>query len=159
MRPRGPGLALAALGAAMVFAPGAAHGGVQIANAWMRPAAAGAASADVYADLRASAPVTLTGVRTSAARKVEIVLVEPRSVGPARVVESLPLPAGETRFALRGSVLRLVDLKERLVNGSPVTLTFEFVDAAGGKSSVEAPIAVRGLVAPPAPTAAPDAPR
>ncbi len=149
MRSRGPGLIVAALGAALAFAP-AAHGGVQVVNVWMRPASAGAASADVYADLRTSVPVTLTGVRTSSARKVEIVIVDPRSAGPARVVESHALPAGETRFALRGSVLRLVDLKERLVNGSPITLRFEFVDAAGAKSSLEAPVEVRGLVAPPA---------
>lgn len=133
----------------------AAHAEPRIANAWMRPAAAGAASADAYADIRTAEPVTLVGVRTSAARAVEIVVADPGNAGTARAVERLALPAGETRFALRGSVLRLLDIRTTLANGSPVVLAFEFVDARGAKSTVETPVQVRGLVVPAAPVPGP----
>ena len=120
----------------------------QIRNAWMRPAAAGA-SADAYADVVTERPLTLARVRTPLARAVEIVVLDPRDPGDKpKVVDKLALKAGETRFALKGSVLRLVDLKSTLSLDKPVPLAFEFVDDAGQKSVVEILVQVRGLLPP-----------
>lgn len=143
-----PALALAAVALA---APVAARAETTIANAWMRPAAAGAASADAYADVRVDAAATLVAVRTPVARRVDLVLHDPRDPASVpRVVDKVALPPGETRFALKGSVLRLVDVKDAIAPGEPVPLRFEFVDASGKAYAVEAKVQVRGLVAPPA---------
>jgi copper(I)-binding protein len=120
----------------------------QIQNAWMRPALAGA-SADAYADVVTERPLTLARVRTPVAREVEIVLLDPRDPGATpKVVDRLDLKAGETRFALKGSVLRLVDLRSTVTTERPVPLAFEFVDDAGVKSVVEVLVQVRGLLPP-----------
>jgi copper(I)-binding protein len=119
-----------------------------IQNAWMRPALAGA-SADAYADVITERPLTLARVRTPLARAVEIVLLDPRDPNDRpKVVDKLALKAGETRFALKGSVLRLVDLRSTITTERPVPLTFEFVDDAGEKSVVEILVQVRGLLPP-----------
>jgi len=140
-----------ALACAITFAAEVARAEPAVANAWMRPAPSGAKSADAYADLRTDAPVTLVAVRTSAARRVDLVLHDPRDAASVpRVVDKLALPAGETRFALKGSVLRLVDVARPIVPGEGVVLAFEFVDAAGRTSGVEARVEVRGFAALPA---------
>jgi len=144
-----------ALVLALAAAPVSALAAPQIANAWMRPVAAGTASADAYADVRTDAPITLVAVRTPVARAVEIVVHNPKDpASTPHVVDRLALPAGETRFALRGSVLRLVGVLGTAAPGQPVPLAFEFADATGGKVVVEAFVEVRGLVA-----AQPAAPR
>ena len=135
----------AACALAATFAAGAAP---LVQNAWMRPALAGT-SADAYADVVTERPLTLSRVRTPVARAVEIVLLDPRDPGATpKVVDKLDLKAGETRFALKGSVLRLVDLKSTLSLDKPVPLAFEFVDDAGQKSVVEILVQVRGLLPP-----------
>lgn len=150
-RPASARVRALALVAATLASAGAARAETTIANAWMRPAPAGAASADAYADVRVDAPATLVAVRTPAAARVDIVVRDPRDPASApRVVDKLALPAGETRFALKGSVLRLVDVKSAIGPGAPVSLRFEFVDAAGKASAVDAGVQVRGFVAPPA---------
>jgi len=143
-------LVAAVFAAALAATAAAAHAAPQIANAWMRPVAAGAASADAYADVRTDVPLTLVAVRTPVARSVEIVVLDPKDrAGKPNVVDKLALPVGETRFALKGSVLRLVDVTSTVAPGQPVPLAFEFADAAGGKLVVEALVQVRGLVAAP----------
>ena len=118
----------------------------RIENAWMRPAHAGA-SADAYADVITERPLTLARVRTPLARAVEIVLLDPRDPNDKpKVVDKVALKAGETRFALKGSVLRLVDLRASVTNERPVPLSFEFVDDAGQTSVVEVLVQVRGLL-------------
>ena len=139
-----------ALGFAALAAAAPAFAAPEIANAWMRPAAAGSASADAYADVRTVVPVTLVAVRTPVARSVEIVVRDPRDpAGTPGTVERLALPAGETRFALKGSVLRLVDVASAVAPGQLVPLAFEFVDASGARMAVETNVQVRGLVAAP----------
>ena len=119
-----------------------------IQNAWMRPAVAGA-SADAYADVISERPLTLARVRTPLARAVEIVVLDPRDPNDKpKVVDKLALKAGETRFALKGSVLRLVDLRSTVTIERPVPLAFEFVDDAGETSVVEILVQVRGLLPP-----------
>ena len=147
-------LALAAAFAALAAAPLPALAAPQIANAWMRPVAAGSASADAYADVRTEAPLTLVAVRTPVARAVEIVVHDPKdAASKPRVVERLALPVGETRFALRGSVLRMVAVTSTVAPGHPVPVAFEFADATGARVVVDALVEVRGLFAaqPPAP--------
>ena len=126
----------------------AAHAAPIIQNARMRPALAGG-SADAYADVITERPLTLARVRTPVARAVEIVLLDPRDPdAKPKVVDKLDLKSGETRFALKGSVLRLVDLRSTLTQERPVPLAFEFVDDAGEKSVVEILVQVRGLLPP-----------
>ncbi len=126
----------------------AAHAAPIVQNAWMRPAHAGA-SVDAYADVITERPLTLARVRTPVARAVEIVILDPRDpAATPKVVDTLALKAGETRFALKGSVLRLVDLRSTLSLERPVPLAFEFVDDAGEKSVVEVQVQVRGLLPP-----------
>jgi len=125
-----------------------AHAAPIVQNAWMRPALAGT-SADAYADVITERPLTLARVRTPVARAVEIVLLDPRDPAAVpKVVDKLALKPGETRFALKGSVLRLVDLNATLSLDRPVPLAFEFVDDAGEKSVVEVLVQVRGLLVP-----------
>ena len=143
---------VAAFAIAALAAPALAQSPPTIANAWMRPAAAGA-QVDAYADIRTAAPVTLAGVRTASAGRVEIVLMDPPGSGELKVVPSLALPAGVTRFALKGSVLRLVDVRAPLSNGDPVVLSFDFRDAAGATTTVDAPVTVRGFMPAPPPPA------
>ena len=138
-------IAVATCALAVTFSAGAAP---LIQNAWMRPALAGA-SADAYADVVTERPLTLARVRKPVARAVEIVLLDPRDPNDKpKVVDKLALKAGETRFALKGSVLRLVDLRSTLTTERPVPLSFEFVDDAGEKSVVEVLVQVRGLLPP-----------
>ena len=135
----------AACALAATFAASAAP---LVQNAWMRPALAGA-SADAYADVVTERPLTLSRVRSPVARAVEIVLLDPRDpLATPKVVDKLDLKAGETRFALKGSVLRLVDLRSTITIERPVPLAFEFVDDAGEKSVVEVLVQVRGLLVP-----------
>jgi len=148
-------LVLAALLAAP--APALAQEPPQIVNAWMRPAVPGS-TVDAYADIRTGVPLVLTGVKSASAARVDIVLMDPPGSGDLKVVPELALPAGQTRFALKGSVLRLVEVQAPLGNGDPVTLRFEFRDAAGRRSSVDAPVTVRGFAPAPPPPPIPPAP-
>jgi hypothetical protein len=137
--------AIAACASALAIDAGAAP---QIQNAWMRPALAGT-SIDAYADVITERPLTLARVRTPLARAVEIVVLDPRDPNDKpKVVDKLALNAGETRFALKGSVLRLVDLGTTVTIERPVPLAFEFVDDAGETSVVEILVQVRGLLPP-----------
>ena len=141
-------IAVAAL-VATLCASGIADAAPRIANAWMRPAAAGAPSADAYADIVTETALTLVRVRTPVARAVEIVLLDPRDPAASpRVVDKVAIPSGETRFALRGSVLRLVDVRSALTPERPVPLAFEFADYLGEKIVVETLVQVRGLLPP-----------
>jgi len=143
--------------AAVLAAPALAQEPPQVVNAWMRPAVPGS-NVDAYADIRTGAPIVLSGVRTASAARVDIVLMDPPGSGELKVVPEVALPAGQTRFALKGSVLRLVEVQAPLANGDPVMLRFEFRDAAGRRSSVDAPVTVRGFAPAPPPPPLPPVP-
>jgi len=151
------GLPAALVLAAVLAAPAFAQEPPQIVNAWMRPAVPGS-DVDAYADIRTGVPIVLAGVRTASAARVDIVLMDPPGSGELKVVAELALPAGQTRFALKGSVLRLVEVQAPLANGDPVMLRFEFRDAAGRRSSVDAPVTVRGFASAPPPPPLPPVP-
>jgi len=141
---------------------------VQLANGWMRPAAAGQASVDAYVDIRSDTPLTLIAVTTPVARRVDLVAgTMTDNDYKTKVVPVFDVPAGrELRFALRGNVLRLVDIKRSLGNADPVPLRFEFRDANQREVIATTQLQVRGLIAPqPSPpppagaSAAADAPK
>jgi copper(I)-binding protein len=129
-----------------------AHAGVTFADGWMRPAAAGAASAEAYIDVAADDALTLVGVTTPVAASVELVQGQV-SAGEYRtnVVRQVAIAAKSTyRFARFGNVLRLSRLAQDVRSGDSVVLTFTFQDAAKRTSTASATIVARG-VADPAP--------
>jgi copper(I)-binding protein len=141
-------LALAAV--LLAAAPTQARAEVELANGWMRPAYAGQPSAAVYVDIRAEQPVRLVGANVALAKRVELVLVEPPSNDPAthRVVAELPVAVGrETRLALGGSHLRLLDVVRDVPPGERWPLELLFVDASGRRFSATTEVLVRGLMA------------
>jgi periplasmic copper chaperone A len=138
--------------AAVVLAtsPFAANAQVSLANAWMRPAAAGQKEAQVYVDIRAAEPVKLVSARTPAAKRAELVLLDPPQpdTGKLRVVREIAVPANqETRLAYRGSHVRLLELQRAANPGEKLPLELTFVDAKGKRTSLATDVLVRGLVA------------
>ncbi len=141
-------LALAAV--LLAAAPTQARAEVELASAWMRPAYAGQPSAAVYVDIRAERPARLVGANVALAKLVELVLVEPPSNDPAthRVVAELPVAGGrETRLALGGSHLRLLEVTRDVQPGERWPLELLFVDASGRRFSATTEVLVRGLMA------------
>ncbi len=121
---------------------------IKLANAWMRPAYAGQPAHEAYVDITSDTPLKLRKVSTSAAKAVEIVILERKAEGVAtpKVVKSFDIPAGkETRFALHGNVLRLKAIQRALDPAQTVPLTLEFTDAKGRKHSASTDALVRGL--------------
>ncbi|HEX2560087.1 copper chaperone PCu(A)C [Phenylobacterium sp.] len=139
----------AALAAATLAAPALAHmpGGLEVVQAWSRPAAAGMTGAG-YMTIRnrGKQAQTLVKVETPAAKKVEMHrTVTEGGVSRMQPVGQLVIPAGgEAKFAPGGQHLMLVGLARPLKAGQhvPATLTF----ASGVK--VKADIVV-GTAAPP----------
>lgn len=138
-----------AIAAALIS--GALHAAeVKLANAWMRPAQAGSATARVYVDIESSVTLDLIGATTPVARSAQIVLVR-QIDDPASevVVKSLSIPFGTTtRLAYRGNHLRLAGINRDLGNGTPVPLTLTFRDAAGKSVKATTNVLVRGLLLP-----------
>ncbi|MFO1413173.1 MAG: copper chaperone PCu(A)C [Burkholderiales bacterium] len=123
---------------------------ITVSGAWMRPAPAGAEAARVYVDIASTAPVELVGASSPAAARVLLVRVH-RIDDPTseEVVPSMPVAAGKpTRLAYRGDHLRFVDVKQDLANGTPVTVTLVFRDAAGKETRATAGVSVRGMLMP-----------
>ena len=148
MRGGRSGLAVAALGAALALVP-AARAEVTLANAWLRPAAAGAEAALVYVDIRATDALDLVGARSPFARGAELVLVDPPDPDPTarRVVAKIPVAAGgETRLAYLGSHVRLTGVTRDLVPGMRVPVELTFADAQGNRRTATADALVRGIV-------------
>jgi copper(I)-binding protein len=150
------------VGVSALFASALLHAAeVQLANAWMRPAPAGAEAARAYVDIRSDATLDLVGATTPVARSVAIVHVG--KIGdPAteEVVKSFAVLGGTTtRLAYLGDHLRLTGVTRDVANGDPVPLTLIFKDAAGQRVEATTRITVRGLLLPQqVPDAARDAP-
>jgi copper(I)-binding protein len=128
----------------------AAAADVKLDNAWMRPAYAGQAQAMVYVDIRASEPLRLVAARSPAAKRAELVVVDPPGAPPDqhRVVPELPVSgSGVTRLAYLGSHVRLLDVGEDLYAGRSLVLELEFVDARGKRHRASTEAVVRGIAA------------
>jgi copper(I)-binding protein len=156
--------ALAALiaGAAFALMPTVAQAvDIALVNGWMRPAAVGQASADAYVDVRSDSALKLVAVTTPAAQRVDLVAGAMNDGAyETKVVKTFDVPAKrELRFALKGNVLRLVDIRKTLTNADAVPLRFEFKDENNRDVTATVDLQVRGLLAPRAPaTAAPPVP-
>ena len=138
------------LAAALALSSLAANAQVTLANAWMRPAAAGQAEAQVYVDIQSSEALKLVGANTPAAKRIELVLLDPPSpdTGKLSVVREIPVPANrETRLAFRGSHLRLVEVTRAANPGDRIPIELELVDANGKRRVAATDVLVRGLVA------------
>jgi copper(I)-binding protein len=149
--------------AALAFACGALPAqavDIALGSAWMRPAAAGS-DARAYVDIRSDAPLTLVGATSPVARRVELVVVKATDgTDPGKVARRIPVPAdAPTRLAYKGSHLRLVGVRQDIVNGKSVPITLQFTGAGGKRYSATADVQVRGIVVPhadaPAPAGAP----
>jgi len=141
-------LALAASVCASAGDPTPAN--IVLKTAWMRPAAAGMAEAQVYVDIVSAADLVLVGASTPAAGKVELVEVTQKGdQSDAKVVASMPVPAGKmTRLAYRGSHLRLVEITRDLGNGTTVPVTLAFKSPDGKEVTATFNAQVRGLLTP-----------
>jgi copper(I)-binding protein len=136
-----------ACAAALAALPAAAD--VTLANAWLRPAAAGAAEAPVYVDIRSTEALELVGARSPAARGAELVLVDPPDPDPTarKVVARIAVAAGrETRLAYLGSHVRLTGISRDLAPGMRVPVELTFADAQGRQRTVATEALVRGIV-------------
>jgi len=144
-------VAAAALAAAPALAAPAsgAAAEIRLSTPWMRPAAAGS-DARAYLDIASDRPVTLVGASSPMARSVEIrVVKETDGVDPGKAVKSLAVvPGTPTRLAYKGNHLLLRGLKKAADNATPVPVVLTFRDAQGRRSTAEANLQVRGIVAP-----------
>ena len=125
---------------------------IVLKNAWMQPAAAGAAKAGVYLDLRTDVSLKLVGATSPMAKSVAIVLVDrnPNGTLAERTVKEVDLPGGkELRFAFNGDRLELRDIGENLTTGAFVPLTLHFVEGPNLRPTVEIGVLVRGVIPPP----------
>lgn len=139
----------ATLACAAAFATGSALADVTLANAWLRPAPAGAAEAAVYVDIRSTEGLDLVGARSPAARGAELVRVDPPDPDPTarRVVARIPVAADrETRLAYLGSHVRLTGVTVDLLPGMRIPVELTFADATGTSRTVATEALVRGIV-------------
>jgi hypothetical protein len=139
----------AALAFAACLASGSAVAEVALANAWLRPATAGADDVQVYVDIRSTEALELVGARSPAARDAELVLVDPPDPDPTarRVVEKIAVAAErETRLAYLGSHIRLKGVLRDLPPGTRIPLELTFADANGRRRTVTTEALVRGVV-------------
>ena len=137
-------------GAALAAGPATgAAAEIRLSAPWMRPAAAGS-DARAYLDIASDRPVTLVGASSPMARSVEIRVVEETDgVDPGKAVKSLAVvPGTPTRLAYKGNHLLLRGLKKAADNATPVPVVLTFRDAQGRRSTAEANLQVRGIVAP-----------
>lgn len=138
----------AALAFAACLASGGAAAEVALANAWLRPATAGADEVQVYVDIRSTEALDLVGASAPVARGAELVLVDPPDPDPTarRVVGKIPVTAErETRLAYLGSHIRLKGVIRDLPPGTRIPLELTFADAKGRRRTVTTEALVRGV--------------
>ena len=101
--------------------------GVEVENAWMRPAQQGGNGA-VYFSIRSSAADELVGVSSNVAEAVEMhESMMSGDVMQMHPLESVPLDAGkEVTFEPGGLHVMLVNLKQDLNNGDEIEVTLHF---------------------------------
>lgn len=119
---------LAALALGVIISQACAEPPVAITKGWARATPPGSTVGVVYAQLTAAREDEILSVTTPLAERVEIhVSTQEDGVARMRRVERLKLPAGEpVRFAPGGYHLMLVGLREPLVAGRSLDVTFTF---------------------------------
>ncbi len=124
-----------------VMLPLAAHAEVVVSDPWARASILASRPGAAYVTAESDEDDRLIGASTPIADRVMIHAVETDANGVGRMVhrETLDLLAGEAvNFAPGGMHLMLMDLSEKLVEGStfPLTLHFE----AAGEVTVDVPV-------------------
>jgi copper(I)-binding protein len=139
-----------AVAAALIFAfalPAAAReGGLEVKQAWSRPAAAGANGVGYLTLINHGKADALIGVESPVAQKVEM-HASSMAGGVMKMSreDRVPVPAGgQVSFAPNGRHLMLVGLKQALHAGDHVAATLRF--ASGATLKVDLPV---GAGAPP----------
>jgi hypothetical protein len=126
----------------------AATAKVTVEDAWVRETVAAQKSTGAFAVVKSSAKAKLVGVKSPAAKIVEI--HESRMDGGVmrmNAVDAVELPAGK---AVRlepsaGYHVMLIDLARPMKVGEKVPLGFVVEDAAGRRTTIEAQAVVRPL--------------
>ena len=124
-----------------VMLPLAAHAEVVVSDPWARASILASRPGAAYVTAESDEDDRLIGASTPIADRVMIHAVETDANGVGRMVhrETLDLLAGEAvNFAPGGMHLMLMDLSEKLVEGTifPLTLHFE----AAGEVTVDVPV-------------------
>ena len=144
-----PGRSALALLLLVASACGSALAGpLELRNAWMRPAHAGADLARAYVDIASDETLELTGASTPLAQRVEIVVAPISDPAAETVVAALPVSKGTTRLAYRGNHLRLIGIRWDAATGQQIPLTLRLRDAAGTEVLASTDILVRGILTP-----------
>ena len=121
---------------------------VHVSLAWVRTPAAGERNSILFMSLNASEPLRLVNVFSPAARRIEVrhTLVsklESMSLIPAQAIE---LPAGTVvRLGPGGVQLAVLGLAEPLAEGSMLSVTLRFEDAAGAVTEKTVDVPVQSL--------------
>ncbi len=136
-------MAMSLSAAAGAASPAAA--GVQVRDAWVRPAVQGQSGTGGYLTLETREPVTLLGFRSPVASETE--LHEMRMSGDVmqmRALPSLPMKAGAVlKLGPGGQHLMLMGLKRALAVGDVVPLTLKFKTAKGQPFEVQTQASVQ----------------
>jgi copper(I)-binding protein len=136
-------LALALAG--LVSLPALAQ--VSVSDPWVRATVPQQKVAGAFMQLKSAKPVTLVGVKTPVAGRVELhqMAMEGQTMR-MRAVESIELPAGQTvNLASGGYHVMLFELRRQLKEGEQVPLTLTVADAAGKRTEVAVSAPVRPL--------------
>jgi len=126
----------------------AAAAKVTVEDAWVRETVPAQKSTGAFATVRSDEGGRLVGVKTSAAKIVEIHSSTTKNgVMQMHAVDSVELPAGKpVHLAPAGGYhVMLIDLVRPMKVGEKVPLTFVVEDAKGKRSTVEAQAVVRSL--------------
>jgi periplasmic copper chaperone A len=129
------------ISALTVMLPLAAHAEVVVSDPWARASILASRPGAAYVTAESDEDDRLIGASTPMADRVMIHAIETDTKGVGRMVhrKTLDLPAGEAvNFAPGGMHLMLMDLSEKLVEGTtfPLTLHFE----AAGEVTVDVPV-------------------
>jgi copper(I)-binding protein len=155
-------IALTLVAVASVAPPLAAAdaAGIELDNAWLRPAIKGQPSAAVYVDIRSDTALKLVGASSPIANGAELIRnTTGGDPSDDEVVRELPVAEkGETRLALYGNYIRLKSITQDAKSGEKVALNLTFSDVKGRKQTVATEALVRGLLPRIAPNAPPSIP-
>jgi copper(I)-binding protein len=117
---------------ALLFSACGPREGIEISDAWIRPAAQGTNGAVYFVIHNYSAAADeLTGISTEAAEAAEMHTSQMNGdVMQMAQVQAVPLPAdAETQFEPGGLHIMLVGLKQDLKAGDQIELTLQFEDS------------------------------
>jgi len=143
-----------ALCTAIVGGNAQAEQALTVSDAWARATVEGQTGSGVFLHLMSPQDAQLVGASSLAAQQVEI--HEMRTVGgmmTMRRIERLALPAGKTVALDHDYHIMLIGLTRQLQPGQSLTLTLQWLDAAGARHETNVVAPVRALNTPTASSA------